>query len=101
MGYVLTPQTRVPTAAPPNPMARALHGPIGSGGPSVGGAAGLSMEREGQSRWRVGWRWLMLVVVCVVVVFVCCVCPFSYNSGKKLIPAEAKWLTFACSYQKK
>ena len=39
---------------------------------------------------REGWRWLMLVVVCVVVVFVCCVRPFSYHSGRKLISAKAK-----------
>jgi hypothetical protein len=29
--------------------------------------ADVAMEREGQSRWWVGWRLLMLVVVC------CCV----------------------------
>ena len=31
MGCVSAPKTREPTAAPPNPKARALHGPIGSG----------------------------------------------------------------------
>jgi hypothetical protein len=32
MGCVSAPKTREPTAAPPNPKACALHGPIGSGG---------------------------------------------------------------------
>jgi len=32
MGCISAPKTREPTAAPPNPKARALHGPIGSSG---------------------------------------------------------------------
>ena len=32
MGCISAPKTREPTAAPPNPKARALHGSIGSGG---------------------------------------------------------------------
>ncbi len=32
MGCISAPKTREPTAAPPNPMVRALHGTIGSGG---------------------------------------------------------------------
>jgi hypothetical protein len=64
MGLALAPQTREPTAAPPNPTARALHKPIGSGNamnwgcrwPTHGGR-GLKLV-EGRAAW------LMLVVVC-------------------------------------
>jgi hypothetical protein len=67
MGCVSTPQTRVPTAAPSNPMACALYGPIGSSGAISWWCRWPTMEGEGQSRWWVEWRrscWLLCVLLC-------------------------------------
>jgi len=46
-------------------------GPWGAAAPRFGSMADVAMEREGQSRWRVGRQWLMLVVVCCDCILCC------------------------------
>ncbi len=66
MGLALAPQTGEPKAMPPNPMARALHGPMGSRGAISCWHRCSTHGERGQSRWRVGRQWSILVVLCCV-----------------------------------
>ena len=78
IGLALAPQTREPTAALPNPRARALRKPIGSGGtmswwchwPNHGGRGLKPVEGKA--------AWLLLVVVC-------CCCQLLYRIVHKTI----------------
>ena len=78
IGLALAPQTREPTAALPNPRARALRKPIGSSGtmswwcrwPNHGGRGLKPVEGKA--------AWLLLVVVC-------CSCQLLYRIVHKTI----------------
>ncbi len=72
MGLALAPQTKEPTVAPPNLMAPALHGPIGSGGAMSCWRRYHTHRERGQSRCSVGWQCSFLVVVCCCVVLWVC-----------------------------
>ena len=64
IGLALAPQTGEPTAALPNPMARNLHGPIGSSGAMSWGHRCSTHGGRGRGRLRVERRRC----------FCCCVC---------------------------
>jgi len=101
MGCILAPQTGEPTAGSPNPMARALQGTIGSGGTMIwwhrwptNGGRGLKPLEGRAAAAHFG---CCVLCGCVFVV----VCAFQLPTGRKSISKHVKWLTFACSYQKK
>ena len=64
IGLVLAPQTGEPTAALPNPMASALHGPIGSGGAMSWGHRCSTHGGRGRRRPRVEWPRFCCCCVC-------------------------------------
>ncbi len=70
IGLVLASQSMKPAMARAHRMPRACYRLIGSSGAKIWSIAGVVIEREGQSHWRVGGWWLMLVVVSCGCIFV-------------------------------
>jgi hypothetical protein len=66
MGYASALQMKEPTVAPPKTPVRALYGLVGRCCTKSWGRDGCCHGNRGQSRWGVGWRWIILVGCCVL-----------------------------------